>query len=213
MASCGNITCDQFNITQAKWFKIDQAGKKTNSGNVWFQNDISKSALAISQFWLQVATKSFCASIVQGDLASTRIPSTLAPGNYIIRHEIIALHLANTGPGKAEFYPSCSQLRIGGNGTGVPQATDLVNIPGAYKDSDPGLFVKDLFNDPNAEYIFPGPPIAKLVSSNGATLTVSSITTSTAATTPTSSAASGPCASSSLKMKKRFISHSPQTSL
>ena len=48
--------------------------------------------------------------IVDGGPANVTIPSDLAPGQYLIRHEIIALHLA-TQLGGAEFYPSCTQVR------------------------------------------------------------------------------------------------------
>ncbi|KAF9473887.1 glycoside hydrolase, partial [Pholiota conissans] len=140
MASCGNVTCDKFDISTAKWFKTQQVGRKPNATDgTWEQNDL-----------------------MQGGVAITQIPSNLAPGNYLIRHEIIALHLADQGPRLAEFYPSCSQLRIGGNQTGVPPENDLVSIPGAYQDSDPGLDDKDVFNI-NVAYIFPGPPVATLV--------------------------------------------------
>jgi fructose-specific component phosphotransferase system IIB-like protein len=123
---------------------------------------------------------------VQGGVATSQIPSTLAPGNYLIRHEIIALHLADQGPGKAEFYPSCSQLRVGGNQTGVPKESDLVSIPGAYKDSDPGLDDKDVFNI-DVSYVFPGPPVATLVDGQS-NATTSYATTGTGSSTAPSSA-------------------------
>lgn len=99
-----------------------------------------------------------------GAPASVTIPSTIAPGNYLIRHEIIALHLA-TSKGGAEFYPSCAQLRIGGNQKGAPAASELVSLPGAYSDNDPGIFDPQAF-DTKATYAFPGPKIAAFV--NGA---------------------------------------------
>lgn len=41
MASCGSTSCDQFDPTGAKWFKIDQVGKKDAS--TWYQEDICES--------------------------------------------------------------------------------------------------------------------------------------------------------------------------
>ena len=79
---------------------------------------------------------------MQGALAVITLPTNLAPGNYLVRHEIIALHQANVLQG-AQFYPSCTQLRVGGNETGIPDAQNLVSLPGAYHDDDPGLY------DPN----------------------------------------------------------------
>lgn len=44
MASCGDTTCDQYNSTDAEWFKIDETGLEP--GNVtWYQQNISASVL------------------------------------------------------------------------------------------------------------------------------------------------------------------------
>lgn len=64
------------------------------------------------------------------------IPSCLAPGYYLVRHETIALHSAYSYPG-AQIYPGCHQLQVTGTGTKKP--TSLVGFPGAYKGSDPGI--------------------------------------------------------------------------
>lgn len=80
---------------------------------------------------------------VAGGPANVTLPANIAPGNYIIRHEIIALHLANE-MGGAEFYPSCSQLNITGGGAGAPAPAELVALPGAYADDDPGIYVPDV---------------------------------------------------------------------
>jgi cellulase len=40
---------------------------------------------------------------------SVKLPSKLAPGNYVIRHEIIALHGASS-PNGAQLYPQCKFL-------------------------------------------------------------------------------------------------------
>lgn len=88
------------------------------------------------------------AYIVSGKPISATIPQNLAPGNYLIRHEIIALHLA-TSVGGAEFYPSCAQVKVGGSGSGSPKAADLVAFPGGYSDNDPGIF------DPSVSILYP----------------------------------------------------------
>ncbi|THH28726.1 hypothetical protein EUX98_g5466 [Antrodiella citrinella] len=133
MASCGSTACDQFNATGATWFKIDEVGKKDAS--TWYQADI-----------------------MAGDGFNVVLPQNLAPGGYLIRHEIIALHLA-TSVGGAEFYPSCTQVQIGGNGNGSPSPT--VSFPGAYSDTDPGIYDPDVYN-PGSNYTFPGGPISNL---------------------------------------------------
>ncbi len=120
LASCGSTACDQFDSSTAKWFKIDQLGRKTTGDKPWVQADL-----------------------MTGTPANVTLPANLAPGGYILRHEIIALHLAET-VGGAEFYPSCSQINVGGSGTGTPTDDELVSLPGAYSDTDPGIFYKDV---------------------------------------------------------------------
>lgn len=97
---------------------------------------------------------------MQGKPFELTLPENLAPGGYLLRHEIIALQLA-TSAGGAEFYPSCTQLLIGGSGNGTPAST--VSFPGAYSDTDPGILDPDVYN-PGSKYTFPGPPVSNLAS-------------------------------------------------
>jgi len=140
MANCGQTTCDKFDPANAQWFKIDQKARKQD-GN-WFQQDL-----------------------MTGGKDTVTIPQNLAPGNYMVRHEIIALHLA-TNPGGAEFYPGCFQVTVGGSGTGKPSQDELVQFPGGYGDNDPGIFDPSVF-DNNAPYPMPGPALSKLVGTGG----------------------------------------------
>ena len=96
-----------------------------------------------------------------GGQATITLPETLAPGNYLIRHEIISLHNA-VAEGGTEFYPACTQLSVGGSQKGGPTADELVTLPGAYSDTDPGILDPSVY-DTGTEYIFPGPPIAAFV--------------------------------------------------
>ncbi|KAL5508486.1 hypothetical protein ACEPAH_6105 [Sanghuangporus vaninii] len=139
LASCGDSTCDQFDASDAQWFKIDQAGKKSGSSE-WYQQDI-----------------------MNGQSYSTKLPNNLASGQYLVRHEIIGLHLAQSSGG-AEFYPSCSQINVVGDGTATPSSDELVSFPGAYSDNDPGILVNAFNND---DYDFPGPQIATLSGNGG----------------------------------------------
>lgn len=138
MASCGSTSCDQFDPTGATWFKINQAGLESD-GSTWYQGAIANS----------------------GDTFDINLPQNLAPGGYLIRHEIISLQ-NGISVGGAEFYPACFQVMIGGNGNGVPSPT--VSFPGAYSDNDPGIYVPDIYNGPQAlaNYTFPGGPVANL---------------------------------------------------
>lgn len=139
MADCGD-SCTQFDSSNAKWFKIDEKGRKDNGD--WYQQDL-----------------------MDGKSLSVQIPDNLKSGNYLLRHEIIALHLAET-QGGAEFYPSCTQLKVGGNGNGVPSDDETVSFPGAYSDTDPGILVPNVY-DAKANYQMPGPKIASLAAGSG----------------------------------------------
>ncbi|KAJ7212115.1 glycoside hydrolase family 61 protein [Mycena pura] len=136
LANCGSASCTQFDASQAMWFKIQQSGRDSSG-------------------WAQ-------AQLNSGAPANFTLPSNLAPGNYLLRHEIIALQNGVT-EGGAEFYASCSQLSVGGSDSGEPSSSELVKLPGAYSATDPGILV-DVYSNPNAPYTFPGPPIAAFVS-------------------------------------------------
>ncbi|KAG6836581.1 hypothetical protein H0H93_006417 [Arthromyces matolae] len=137
LASCGSQTCDKFDSTTAKWFKIDQQARGSDGS------------------WAQAA-------IASGSPASLSLPSNLAPGNYLMRHEIISLQNA-VSVGGAEFYPSCSQITVGGSQSGTPTSNDLVSFPGGYSDNDPGIYDPNVY-DPGSSYTFPGPPMASFIS-------------------------------------------------
>ncbi|KAH7326791.1 beta-1,4-endoglucanase [Rhizoctonia solani] len=100
--------------TDKVWFKIDEAGLENGK---WAGTDIL---------------------LAQNGLWTVKIPENLQPGQYIIRHEIIALHAAGSYPG-AQFYPACHQFEITGSGTALPNDADLVSFPGAYTPDGQGI--------------------------------------------------------------------------
>ncbi|KAJ7288324.1 glycosyl hydrolase family 61-domain-containing protein [Mycena rebaudengoi] len=156
LASCGNGPCSAFNASQASWFKIEETGR--DADGKWVQARINSTA---------------------STTANITLPSTLAAGQYLLRHEIIALQKGEE-QGGAEFYPSCSQIDVGGSGSGVPSSSDLVKLPGAYSATDPGILV-DVYSNTNAVYTFPGPPVAAFVS-GGASSPVTPTSNSAGAT-------------------------------
>ena len=193
MANCGSTTCDKYDPTNAKWFKIDQQGKQPNNTALWVQAEISK--LIISSHYL---LSYFFSILVNGAVATVPLPNNLAAGNYMIRHEIIALHLATT-KGEAEFYPSCSQIKVDGSETGAPEPDECVTFPGGYSDDDPGIYDPQVFNT-SAVYVFPGPPVASFVggtSSNGTNSSSTTPVSTTSAGSSTSTGSSSPPAQSS----------------
>jgi cellulase len=82
------------------------------------------------------------------------IPATLKAGNYVLRHELIALHGAWNND--AQFYPQCINLNITGPGQAV--LTGGVSGIKLYQSRDPGL-VFDLYSKKVESYPFPGPEI------------------------------------------------------
>ncbi|KDR72253.1 hypothetical protein GALMADRAFT_229076 [Galerina marginata CBS 339.88] len=116
--------------TSAVWFKVAQSGK-TSDGK-WAATDLLTASKSIYTF---------------------TIPPKLKAGQYIVRHEIIALHSASTYPG-AQVYPGCIQIQVTGSGTALP--TSFVSFPGAYTASTPGI-VFDVYT--SATYPIPGPAV------------------------------------------------------
>ncbi|KAI1171268.1 lytic polysaccharide monooxygenase [Nemania sp. FL0916] len=92
--------------------------------------------------------------IAQNFTADVTLPSKLAPGNYVLRHEIIALHSAGSENG-AQNYPQCLNIKVGSGGSDALPAGE----PGTalYKETDPGI----LFNLYTAfsSYSIPGPSV------------------------------------------------------
>ena len=82
------------------------------------------------------------------------IPKSVPSGNYLVRVESIALHLAQN-VGGAQLYISCAQISLTGGGDGVPGP--LVAFPGAYKANDPGLIWPN--SPPRTSYTAPGPAV------------------------------------------------------
>ncbi|CAA7259330.1 unnamed protein product [Cyclocybe aegerita] len=114
------------------WFKVDESGKTAD--RKWAATDLLTSSNSVY---------------------TLRIPPKLKPGQYIIRHEIIALHGAFEYPG-AQIYPSCIQVEVIGTGTAFPTA--FVSFPGAYTKNTPGILF-DVYTDQSLPYPIPGPPV------------------------------------------------------
>ncbi len=175
MAACTNGDCTTFDTSTAKWFKIDEQGfDSSTDGLVWLQ-----------------------ARVQAGATVNVTIPSTLKAGPYMVRHEIIALHLASGNDvDGVEFYPSCLQLNVTGDGTEEPADDDLVEFPGGYTDDDPGLLVNPYNLKSQSSYTFPGPALAALVDTpsgagKGATSSPDSASPSTTASESSSVTSTG----------------------
>ena len=106
------------------WFKIDEGG---------FHGDGTK-------VFLDTETPSGwdIAKLVGGNKPwSSKVPANLAPGNYLVRHELIALHQANS----PQFYPECAQVVITGSGSAQPDSSYKAAIPGYCNQNDANIKV------------------------------------------------------------------------
>ncbi|OBT73677.1 hypothetical protein VF21_06221 [Pseudogymnoascus sp. 05NY08] len=132
LASC-NGACESVDKTTLKFFKIGEEGliDGSNAPGNWASDKL----IANSNTW--VAT----------------IPADIAPGNYVLRHEIIALHSAYDANG-AQNYPQCINLVVTGSGTAKPAGVAGTEL---YKSTDAGILI-DIYKT-LASYVIPGPAL------------------------------------------------------
>jgi len=135
IAPC-NGDCGTPASTSLLWTKLDQQGWISGSNPGTWATD---SLIAANNTW------------------TITIPSNLAAGNYVVRHEIIALHAAGSTNG-AQAYPQCINFAVTGSGTGTPSGGVVATK--FYTASDPGI----LFNIYTAftSYTIPGPALGKI---------------------------------------------------
>ena len=136
LAPCSG-ECTSTTAAALKFTKIDQAGVITPSPvpGKWASDQLA----ANNNTW------------------SVKIPSSLKAGNYVLRHEIIALHGAGSLNG-AQNYPQCVNLKVSGSGT--TSLTGGVAGSALYKNTDPGI----LFNlyVSFTSYTVPGPALTTI---------------------------------------------------
>lgn len=175
LAKCDG-KCEDAVKADLKWFKIDAAG---------LINDDT-----VPGTW---ATDNL---ISNNNSYTVTIPSSIASGNYVARHEIIALHSAEESGG-AQNYPQCINLEVTSSGTDEPEGTLGTAL---YKATDPGILVN--IYQSLSTYVIPGPTLYSGAVSGSATAAASSAaaTSSTPASSSavaTSSAAATSAAASS----------------
>ncbi|RQM07983.1 hypothetical protein DH86_00003604 [Scytalidium sp. 3C] len=166
LANC-NGPCETVDKTTLEFFKIDGGGLLSGADpGTWFTDSL----IADGSTWL------------------VQIPPSLAPGNYVLRHEIIALHAANSLDG-AQNYPQCINLAVSGSGSLKPSGTLGTAL---YHESDPGILY-NIYTSPMPPYTVPGPALIAGASSScpqsSSVATVTSSATPGGATGPTSTAA------------------------
>lgn len=133
LANCHG-SCETVDKTQLKFNKIEAVGLYSNSTTLYTPGKYASDQL-----------------IQNGNKWTVTIPSTIARGNYVLRHEIIALHSAYD-PNGAQNYPQCINLEITGSGTDALTSGTLGE--NLYKANEPGILIS-IYKDLN--YIIPGP--------------------------------------------------------
>ncbi|KAJ9602809.1 hypothetical protein H2200_012589 [Cladophialophora chaetospira] len=179
LAACGD-DCTTVDKTQLLFNKIDEAG--LNNGDPAPGNWASDDLIANNNTW------------------TVTIPASIAPGKYVLRHEIIALHSA-FDVGGAQNYPQCINLEVSGSGTdSLPDGTKGTEL---YTAEDPGIHIS-IYYPVLTSYIIPGPTLHD-GSSPGSQPTTSVPPTSTTSSTsgvvaPTDASSSTTSSSASVEI-------------
>jgi lytic cellulose monooxygenase (C1-hydroxylating) len=131
LASCGG-DCSSVDKTSLSFAKIAESGLNSGSNpGDWASDDL----------------------IANGFSWTVDIPSSVAPGYYVLRHEILALHSAGQTNG-AQAYPQCINIEVTGSGSSVPSGSPATSF---YTASDPSILF-NLYGE-FSSYDIPGPAV------------------------------------------------------
>jgi lytic cellulose monooxygenase (C1-hydroxylating) len=164
LAPC-NGACSTVDKTSLEFFKIDEQGliSDTTSPGTWASDKL----ISNNNSWV------------------ITIPTGIASGPYVLRHEMIALHSAGS-TGGAQNYPQCINIEVTGGGSDVPAGTLGEAL---YKETDPGILVN--IYTTGLSYTIPGPALYSGGSGTAVTTkAAASPATSAVASTPTTLATS-----------------------
>ncbi|KKY24895.1 hypothetical protein UCRPC4_g02261 [Phaeomoniella chlamydospora] len=169
LASCDG-ECETVDKTTLEFVKFDASGLLDNSEvpGTWASDEL----ISNNNSW------------------TLTIPSSITAGNYVLRHEIIALHSAGS-EGGAQNYPQCFNLKITGSGTSSPTGTLGQEL---YSSTDPGILI-NIYSSISS-YTIPGPAIPSEFASSDSSS--SDATTTAASSVATSSVAASSVAASSV---------------
>ncbi|EUC60768.1 glycoside hydrolase family 61 protein [Rhizoctonia solani AG-3 Rhs1AP] len=137
--------------------KVDNAATAVGSEADWFK--VAETGLVSKDYWGTDVMNANCGKV------EFTIPADLPAGHYLIRAEVIALHVAGS-VGGAQLYMSCYQISVTGGGAASPAT---VKFPGAYSETDPGILF-NLYGD-YSSYTIPGPAVYSSGGSSGGAAT------------------------------------------
>ncbi|KAF6745879.1 family 61 glycosyl hydrolase [Ephemerocybe angulata] len=130
--------------------QVSNASTTTSTGLRWFkiaEDGYSSVPDSDSSRWASERM------IAQDGWTYFTMPECIAPGDYLLSVEFVALHNAMERGG-AQFFMECAQIRVTGGGTSA--GLDFVEFPGAYSATHPGLLI-DIYASPLSTYTIPGP--------------------------------------------------------
>lgn len=153
--------------TGLKWFKI--ASDAVTSSGVWGVDDMIKNTDSNGFGWQKFT-----------------MPSCIAPGQYLMRVELLALHSASS-EGGAQFYQSCAQIKVTGSGSYSPASSAEMSLPGGYTATDPGILANIYDSSIYTSYKAPGPAVISCGAGSAAPATSAAAVSSKAATSAVSS--------------------------
>lgn len=145
LANCRG-RCEDVDKTTLEFNKMDERGLISPNPNY-----------RIGQFMSNTITGHWAGDDLRanGSKAWFKVPEWLAAGNYVLRHELMALHDAMPEGTGIQHYPQCINLIVTGGGSDSLDSgtlgTDL------YRADQPGVVV-NIFRNPG-EYTVPGPPV------------------------------------------------------
>lgn len=147
IASCDG-DCTTVDKTELLWNKIQESGVVSgpaNSQGIW-----AADVMRENDGW-----------------SNATIPSSIAPGQYVIRHEIVSLHRAHRPISEPEHYPGCLSVEVTGGGHDDLSDKGVI-APELYSTSDEQLYGFDFHNtDPNSVWPMPGPKLYEAPSPAG----------------------------------------------
>ncbi|OTB00530.1 glycoside hydrolase family 61 protein [Hypoxylon sp. CI-4A] len=147
LAPCGDAGCANVDKNNLRFFKIYERGL--------VQGGMADSPDWVTQRWATTEIHKNVRTEGEGfvDAYTVNIPANIRPGGYVLRHELLGLHMAHEGI--TEFYPQCINIEVSGSGTQLP---DGVRAAEMYHSGDPGVAVDIWVN--LQSYQIPGPALS-----------------------------------------------------
>jgi cellulase len=136
IAPCGG-DCSSVDKTALRWTKIAESGLVSGPANtegVWATDVLRQN----------------------GGSHSATIPASIAPGKYVVRSELIALHRAHLS--EPEFYAQCGNIEVTGSGSDDLSSSGVVASQ-LYSTADTQLFGFSVYDGSESSWPIPGPPL------------------------------------------------------